>query len=130
MSRRGFTLIELVMVIVIIGILAVGVVPRFTSMTASANNAASQGALAGLRSACVMYYANQAAAGNTARFPSVNAELQGAMADSQVPVNKCVSASETRVNFVGVAPAATVASRAWIVDSTNCRVYAANNLDW
>jgi len=61
MSRKGFTLIELVMVIVIIGILAVIAIPRFLDLADDAKRAAEQGTVGGVRAGIYSYYAkNQA----------------------------------------------------------------------
>jgi MSHA pilin protein MshA len=54
-SKKGFTLIELVMVIVILGILAVIALPRFFNMQANAQRAAELGAV---RSGIVTWHAN------------------------------------------------------------------------
>jgi len=57
MNKKGFTLIELVMVIVIIGILAAIAIPRFVSLRRDANKAACDGNLSAIRSALSAYYA-------------------------------------------------------------------------
>ena len=55
--KKGFTLIELMVVIAIIGILSAIALPRFTDLTASAKVAQVQGNLANLRTAIGMFYA-------------------------------------------------------------------------
>lgn len=57
-KEKGFTMIELVMVIVIIGILAAIAIPRFMDLRASANRAACQQSGGALRAAISNYYAS------------------------------------------------------------------------
>ncbi|MDO8749294.1 MAG: prepilin-type N-terminal cleavage/methylation domain-containing protein [Candidatus Omnitrophota bacterium] len=58
-KEKGFTMIELVMVIVIIGILAAIAIPRFMDLRASARQAACQQSGGALRAAISNFYASQ-----------------------------------------------------------------------
>ncbi len=70
-NEKGFTLIELVIIIVILGILAAVAIPRYQDMSAQAREAAARGSLGNLRSAVTIFYANQAVTTGTATWPTL-----------------------------------------------------------
>ena len=86
--QKGFTLIELVIIIVVLGILAAVAIPRYQDITSEAREAACRAALGGLRSGITIYYANQAVVTGTATWPTL-AELEtaGTVMEQSIPKN-------------------------------------------
>ena len=78
-KKSGFTLVELVIVIVVLGILSAVAIPKFFDVSGDAKNAACKGALGGMRSAIATYYAQSAtpSGGGVATFPTI-AQLSAA----------------------------------------------------
>jgi len=87
-GRGGFTLIELVIIIVVLGILAAVAIPRYQNITNEAQEAACRAALGGLRSGITIHYANQAVTTGTAIWPTLaQLETVGTVMEQSIPNN-------------------------------------------
>ncbi len=140
-SDKGFTLIELVIVMVVLAIMAGLAIPKFLDLRADAKKSAVNGALGGTRSAVANFHAKSIATNPDDATPyptcclATDELLNGAVVNGKFPDNPYstdatkndVSASTVAKGTVGCA-AAPVAGADWCYNTSNGEFWAATNV--
>ncbi len=124
--RRAFTLVEILIVVVILGILAAIVTPQFASATSQAQEVATLDQLNKLRRAIAMYYAH-----NNSTYPNITAgdgtwgELLTNGFMRSAPINTWIGTGNSRVIIIGDTPdSAWQTTYGWIFDPNTGNVWA------
>lgn len=87
-NKRGFTLVELVIIIVVLGIIAAVAVPKYLDITAEAKESSCKASLGALRSGVSIWYAREAARGNTPTYPPIDSlRTVSVVMDRAIPGN-------------------------------------------
>jgi prepilin-type N-terminal cleavage/methylation domain-containing protein len=118
MTKKGFTLIELMIVVAIIGILAAIAIPKFADLIAKSKDGATKGALSSVRGAIQIYYGDNEGwfpAGLTANNP-LSVLTNNSKYINEMPLAKLAGtglADSRTVKYHGVTGAAAADNPDW-----------------
>lgn len=126
--RPAFTLVEILIVVVILGILAAIVVPQYSTATSEANMEATASQLVKIRNALSVYYLR-----NGSVFPAISAgdgtwaQLLNDGYFKYAPSNLHVGGANARVITLGTQPdTAKTTAYGWIFNPATGDVWAAS----
>jgi type II secretory pathway pseudopilin PulG len=127
----GFTLIELVIIIVVLGILAAVAIPKYKDISGEAREAACRASLGSLRSGITIWYANQAVKTGTATWPVIDSlTTYGVVMANGIPANPYQNEANAPDSIViGATKGVVVGARGgWAYNETTGEVWPNTNV--
>ncbi len=85
--NSGFTLIELIVIIVVLALLSVAAIPGYYDLSGDASQSAEDAVVGTVRSGLALYYSNSVVSGGVPSYPSeLDAEENSAEASEEAPL--------------------------------------------
>jgi MSHA pilin protein MshA len=128
-DNSGFTLIELVIIIVVLGIIAAVAIPRYQNISVEAKESACRGSLGALRSAISIWFANEAAKGGTPSYPPIDSlRALGIVMEHAIPVNPYQRTNPDSIVTGGVKGAVVGTSGGWAYNDSTGQIWPNTNI--
>ncbi len=131
-KRRGFTLVELVIVVLVIGILTAVAAPKMMNTASNARVSGTKQSLFVLRDAVELYRAQNGSYPTLVNLPTASGLLP--FLSGPFPINQVTTANQVATAQAGTSPISAVVGTAggWVYDAASgeLRVNDASGITW